>query len=171
MHISVTLNGADVGYLIHGAPFELAFNMDPSVRIAIWNPRKLEPWFYNKDFWTDQLHFIRGKSVYRGISNYYKPYVILWKWNHWNLLSLRRIKIYLKIEFPNTIVPQVALNEQMLDIVRLMNASPLPVRLVNQKMKEIRLINKKPCLVSKKNDVVIPRLLTIKPNNININPN
>lgn len=163
MSLQITLNGADVGYLIHGAPFELEIQTDHEVRLVIWNPRQLEKRFYDVDYWKEQLHFLRGKSVFRGLSNFYKPYLTMWTWHGWNPFSFRRFTIKLKVEFPNTIVPQVDLIDRKLADVMLVTFRPVAVRMVSKKIADP--------LLSNKESVKLPKLLTIKPNHINLQIN
>jgi hypothetical protein len=118
----------DVAYLIHGSPFDLHLNYS-EFRTVLVHQRIPG----GKGFWNQDWQIVHGKGVFKGLGNYYRPFVDLYffKWSpkfpRWFYVinrfwvSTRRIK--LKIEFPNVINQDISLNlhHRILSLIPLMS--------------------------------------------------
>ena len=132
--IKVDIHGGkpeEVAYLIHGAPFELHCSFGQYAAALIHNPIPVGKWN-----WLKCWHSINPQGVFEGTANYYKPYVEVFLYHKpwfkafwWLWLSkgwAQRMKIQLKVEFPNVIEQDIllALHHQDFEVADVMKSAP-----------------------------------------------
>jgi hypothetical protein len=120
----------EVAYLIHGAPFELHCTFEHYSAALLHNPIPVGKWN-----WLKCWHAIDPKGVFEGTSNYYQPYVEVFLYHKpwfkafwWLWLTkgwAQRMKIQLKVEFPNVIEQDIllALHHQDFEVNAVMNSA------------------------------------------------
>ncbi len=121
----------EVAYLIHGAPFEFHCTFEHYAAALIHNPIPVGKWN-----WLKCWHAIDPKGVFEGTANYYQPYVEVFLYHKpwfkafwWLWLSkgwAQRMKIQLKVEFPNVIEQDIllALHHQDFEVAAVMKSAP-----------------------------------------------
>ena len=69
----ILLNGSEIGYLIHGQPFNLTFSFNNYKFLVFYNKLKLPWWQFGRRFSLQ-----KATGEYQGISNAFAPEIICW---------------------------------------------------------------------------------------------
>ncbi|MBM3455658.1 MAG: hypothetical protein FJX80_10985 [Bacteroidetes bacterium] len=121
----------EVAYLIHGAPFELHCTFERYGAALIHNPIPVGKWN-----WLKCWHSINPQGVFEGTANYYQPYVEVFLYQKpwfkafwWLWLTkggAQRMRIQLKVEFPNVIEQDLLLelHHQDFEVAEVMKSAP-----------------------------------------------
>lgn len=169
----VKIDGNDLGYLIHGAPFTLEFHFPAANIVWIHNPlpttRRIE-WPIRARGW----HRCQATDTWTGTANYYSPFlkIKVFAWNRF--WKTETFHFELKIDFPNVRVPQVQSHARAHEMVlNYPTARPKPkTPNINILPSTNRLQAYKPGTLKGLSDTVVcPKPVTIKPNHAQLQRN
>jgi hypothetical protein len=118
-------------WFIHGTPFEFHCNFEYYAAALIHNPIPVGKWN-----WLKCWHAMDPKGVFTGTANYYEPYAEIflfhkpWFKGFWWLWATKggaqKLRIELKVEFPNVIEQDIllAIHHHDLEVAAVMNSAP-----------------------------------------------
>lgn len=120
-----------IAYLIHGTNFELHCKFEGFKAMFIYNPIPVGKWN-----WPKNWHRVDPEGIFGGKANFYQPYLEIylyrkpWFQGFWWLWATKggaqKLRIELKVEFPNVIEQDIllAIHHRDLKVAEVMDHAP-----------------------------------------------
>ena len=133
----ILLNGSEIGYLIHGQPFNLTYSFNNYKFLVFYNKLKLPWWQFGRRFSLQ-----KATGEYQGISNAYAPEIIYWGFNSYLNPFAEKMVVHLKVNFLNLIEQDALIKNTFPPIINhqlkhLINIPEIQLR-TKQKLKAIQ---------------------------------